>query len=452
MAQNIVQARVDALRRLARRRAAGPLERAVAKSSPEDVAQAIKHLTLADTLFMMKHVPAEESGTILLSIDEERFQHLLGALPKDQLIGSVEELEPDDAADLIARFPKDLRARVLQGMEKADRENVEQLLAYPEDSAGGIMSSVAFLLNENTTCREAIEALQEQGDIEMVFYLYLVNESEQLTGVTSLRQLLMNPPNKLLRELANPDVITVGPQTDQEEVARIVAHYDLLAVPVCDDTRKFLGIVTIDDVLDVVREEAAEDMMKMAGVGDAYDPAGTSTLLAAKERLTWLLVTAVGGLALARVIMGFEESLAQEGVLAGFIPVIMGLGGGVGIQGATITVRNMATGHLNLSEGWLKLLFREARVGLVMGIVLSTLLLAGAWFLGGQIVGMAVGISILVVVVASAIIGTCIPILLGKVGVDPAVATGPFVTITIDAIAIVLYFSIATLLLNNLPA
>ena len=451
MAHNIVQARVDALRRLARRRAAGPLERAVAKSSPEDVAQAIKHLTLADTRFMMQHVSAEEAGPILLSIDEERFQYLLGALPKELVIDSVEELEPDDAADLIARFPKDLQTLILQGMEKEEREDVEELLAYPEDSAGGIMSSVAFLLNENTTCRQAIEALQEQGDIEMVFYLYLVNESEQLTGVTSLRQLLINPPNKVLRELANPDVITVGPQTDQEEVARIVAHYDLLAVPVCDDTRKFLGIVTIDDVLDVVREEAAEDMMKMAGMGDAYDPTGTSTLLAAKQRLTWLLVTAFGGLILARVIMSFEESLAQQAVIAGFIPVIMGLGGGVGIQGATITVRNMATGHLNLSDGLLKLLFRELRVGIVMGIVLSTLLLAGAWFLGGQVVGMAVGISILVVVVASAIIGTCIPILLGKLGVDPAVATGPFVTITIDAIAIVLYFSIATLLLNALP-
>lgn len=451
MAENLVHARVDALRRLARRRAAGPLERAISKSSPEDIAHAIKHLTLADTRFIMQHVNAEEAGQILLSIDEERFQYLLKTLPKEQLIGSVEELEPDDAADLIGRFPEELQAQVLQGMEKAEREDVEELLAYPEDSAGGIMSPVAFLLNENTTCREAIEALQEQGDIEMVFYLYLVNESEQLTGVTSLRQLLMNPPSKVLRELANPDVITVRPETDQEEVARLVAHYDLLAVPVCDDTRKFLGIVTIDDVLDVVREEAAEDMMKMAGVGDAYDPAGTSTLLAAKQRLTWLLVTAFGGLLLARVIMGFEESLAQQAVLAGFIPVIMGLGGGVGIQGATITVRNMATGHLTLSEGWLKLLFREARVGLVMGIVLATLLLGGAWLLGGQIVGMAVGLSILVVVVASALVGTCIPILLDKVGVDPAVATGPFVTITIDAIAIVLYFSIATLLLNSLP-
>ena len=156
---------------------------------------------------------------------------MLTALPKEQLVGSVEELEPDDAADLIGRFPDELRSLVLQNMERAEREDVEELLAYPRDTAGGIMSPVAFLLNENTTCREAIEALQEQGDIEMVFYLYLVNESEQLTGVTSLRQLLMNPPSKVLRELANPDVITVGPETDQEEVARIVAHYDLLAVP-----------------------------------------------------------------------------------------------------------------------------------------------------------------------------------------------------------------------------
>ncbi|MED5370558.1 MAG: magnesium transporter [Myxococcota bacterium] len=448
MAENPVQARVGALRRLARRRAAGPLERALQKSNSETISRAVTHLTWADTRFIMEFVSDDQGGEVLLSMDDDRFEHILESLETDKVMGWMDYLEPDDAADLIARFPPELQSQALQQMEAEDREDVEDLLAYPEDTAGGIMSPVAFLLNEDTTCREAIEALQEQGDVEMVFYLYLVNESDQLTGVTSLRQLLLNPPSKPLKELANPDVITVTPDTDQEEVARMAAHYDLLAVPVCDDTRKFLGIVTIDDVLDVVQEEAAEDMMKMAGVGEAYDPQGRSVLKAAQQRLTWLLVTAVGGLGLARVIMGFEESLAQEAVLAGFIPVIMGLGGGVGIQGATITVASLATGQMSMTENLGKLVFREARVGVLMGLVLSLVLLGGGWLLGGQIVGIAVGVSILCVVLASALIGMLIPVALKRVGVDPAVATGPFVTLTIDTIAILLYFSIATMLLR----
>ena len=451
MAENLVHARVDAIRRLARRRAAGPLQRAVAKSSAEDIAEAMSSLTRGDTRFVFELLPAEGAlgAEVLLELGEADFGLLIGQVPEERLKAWVDELEPDDVADLIELLPEELRAQVLSDMEDEDREQAEELLAWPSDSAGGIMSPVAFRLAEETTCREAIAALQDQAeDVEMVFYAYVENEGGQLVGVTSLRQLLLNPPSKTLGEIMNPDVIALAPETDQEEVARIAGRYDLLAVPIVDDTRKFLGIVTIDDVLDVLEEEAEQDMLRMAGVDEQYDVAGVSVLKAARQRLTWLLVTTAGGIGLAEVIGGFRQSLEDNTMLAAFIPVIMALGGSVALQTATITVRNLATGHLSSAGGWWLALFRELRVGLLIGAILGAVLLGYGWLRTDQLVGLTVGVTVLGALILSAVIGALIPLVLDRLGIDPALATGPFVTITIDLVAIVVYLSIATALLG----
>ena len=451
MAENLVHARVDAIRRLARRRAAGPLQRAVAKSSAEDIAEAMSSLTRGDTRFVFELLPAEGAlgAEVLLELGEADFGLLIGQVPAERLKAWVDELEPDDVADLIELLPEELRAQVLSDMEDEDREQAEELLAWPSDSAGGIMSPVAFRLAEETTCREAIAALQDQAeDVEMVFYAYVENEGGQLVGVTSLRQLLLNPPSKTLGEIMNPDVIALAPETDQEEVARIAGRYDLLAVPIVDDTRKFLGIVTIDDVLDVLEEEAEQDMLRMAGVDEQYDVAGVSVLKAARQRLTWLLVTTAGGIGLAEVIGGFRQSLEDNTMLAAFIPVIMALGGSVALQTATITVRNLATGHLSSAGGWWLALFRELRVGLLIGAILGAVLLGYGWLRTDQLVGLTVGVTVLGALILSAVIGALIPLVLDRLGIDPALATGPFVTITIDLVAIVVYLSIATALLG----
>ncbi|MCB9744946.1 MAG: magnesium transporter [Alphaproteobacteria bacterium] len=441
----LVHAKADAIRRLTRRRAGAALGRALSKSSAEDIAEAITHLTSTDTQFLVDKLSDDAAGEVLLTITDDDLDVVLNHVAVDRIAAWLDEMEHDDEADLIERLPDSLRAEVLDRIESSDREQVEELLAYPADSAGGIMAPVAFVLKDTGTCREAIAALQEAGDVEMVFYLYVESDSEQLVGVTSLRNLLLNSPNTPLSEIMETEVISVSPWTDQEEVARIASRYDFLAIPVVDDARKLLGIVTIDDVLDVVREEAAEDMLKMAGVGDSFDVHGTNTVRAARQRLTWLLVTLVGGVGLSEVIGSFEATLAQEAVLAGFIPVVMGIGGNVGIQAATITVRNLATGHVTEGRGAGSLLLREGRVGLLMGLVLSGLLVAYClvryteWQLGA-----AVGSSILLAVIGSAVLGTLIPLTLDRLRIDPAVATGPFVTTSIDVTAIVLYFSIAT--------
>ena len=242
------------------------------------------------------------------------------------------------------------------------------------------------------------------------------------------------------------DVLQVGPRTDQEEVARFVARYDLLAVPVVDDSRRMLGMVMVDDVIDVIREEAAEDMLLMAGVSDAAS-ATSGSVSQALRRAGWLMATTVGGVLMAEIIGHYESTLARVAVLAGFIPVIMGMGGNVGIQSATVAVRGLATGEIQLG-GTLRFLTREARVGVLLGMLFALLLGGYAGIRFGGPIGSAVASSIALSIAAAAAIGAAIPVGLSRLGADPAIATGPFVTTAVDILAILIYFNLSALLLG----
>ncbi len=446
MAENLAQVRVDAIRRLTRRKAAGPLGRALAKSSNEDVAEAVAHLTRGETLFLVDQIEDDlQAGELLLALGERDFLNVLDGVSMERLARWVGEIEPDDQADLLLRMPEESKEELLSLLEEEDRENVEELMAWPQDSAGGIMSPVAFRLPESTTCREAIEALQEQREVEMAFYLYVENESGQLVGVVSLRNLLVNPPSMQLREIMSTDVVSVTAETDQEVVARIAARYDLLAVPVVDETHTLMGIVTIDDVIDVIHEEAAEDLMKMAGVGESYDPHATSAMHAMRNRVRWLMVTLVAGMVLVEIIGGFRITLEENLILAGFIPVIMGMSGNVGIQAATITIQNLATGRVSLGEGIRALLFRECQVGVLMGFFFGALLVGWCVLRGQDLqLGLAIGVSVGLSLVLAAVLGTMTPLVLKRMNVDPAVAAGPFVTTVIDLVGILVYFGVCS--------
>jgi magnesium transporter len=444
---------VEAMRRLARREAIPALRRTVEKSRPEDIANAVSHLTPAEQRLVFSQVEdAETAAAVLVQLDESDFRRLCRDIDFEYLIAILDEMEVDDEADVIALLPEEIQARVLAAIEAQDKAHVEDILTWPEDSAGGIMQPLAFRCHEDTTCRDAINRLHEQtDDLEMVFYLYVENDGGQLVGVTSLRALLTHPPSTSLSDFMTTEVITVPPETDQEDVARLVSHYDMLAIPVVDPARRLLGIVTIDDVIDVIQEEAAEDMLLMAGVADEDQQTGGSIWAAAKQRALWLFVTLGGGIAMAGIIGSFESDLATLPVLAGFIPVMMGMGGNVGIQAATIGVRNIATGHATMT-GARAMLWREARVGLLMGIAFALVLGIYAYITAptGQEAAFAtaIAISILATVTAAASFGMLVPVTLERVGVDPAVATGPFVTTGIDIVAILIYFGTCQALLG----
>jgi len=447
MTEKLVRTQVDVIRRLARRRAKGPLARCLAKSNAKDIAEAAAGMRRGEILFLVDQVDDNAlAGEMLLELPETQLLQVVNGISVERISAWLSEMEPDDAADVAARLPDDVQEQVLRGLKREDREEVEELMAWPEDSAGGIMSPVAFRLSEDATCREAIEALHEQADVEMVFYVYVLNDAGQLVGTCSLRNLLLNPPSTPLNRIMTTDVITVTPETDQEEVAATTARHDLLAIPVVDESHALMGIVTVDDVIDVLREEAAEDMMLMAGVGDSYDPQESSAFAAVQIRIRWLLVTLVAGILLMTVIGRFDATIRKNLIVAGLIPVLMAMSGNVGIQASTITVRNLATGHVSAAGGIRGLVFREARVGLLLGLFFGLIL--GAWclFVGTgdekMMVSLAVGTSIAVSLTVAAVVGTVTPILLERFDVDPAVAAGPFVTTVIDLTGVVVFFSI----------
>ncbi len=441
--------RIEVIRRLARRQAWPALQRTLQKSRSEDIAAAMDHLPPALQRRVITDVDEDDKAAEVISlISGSALRSILDVIPFERLLALLALLPVDDEADLIAELPEDLKLKVLSAIKGEEKEQVEDLLSWPEDSAGGLMHPAPFRLEADLTCRDAISALQDADDLEMVFYLYVENSAGQLVGVTSLRALLTHPPSTPLSELVTTELISVPPETDQEEVARIVSRYDLLAIPVVDPDRRMLGIITIDDIVDVIKEEAAEDMMLMAGVGDDLTPHTQSVFSSFKQRLTWLMITLLGGIGMAELIGVFEESLQAQAVLAGFIPVMLGTGGNVGTQAATIAVRNIATGHVG-SFGTLPMLFREARVGTLLGA--SFALILGGYALIRWMeprLGLAIASALIIIVICAATLGMLVPITLNRLGIDPAVATGPFVTTIIDLIAILIYFSICGLILG----
>jgi magnesium transporter len=448
MAESLLSQRVDAIRRLARRGATVALGKVVAKTRIEDLAAAMIHLHPVEQRLVFAQIREEpRAAGVLAAVEPGDFEQLSRELTTERLAVLLKEMDPDDRMDALERLDEERRNAVLAKIQGEEREQVEELRHYPPDTAGGIMSPLAFQLNEETTCREAIASVQEASDHEQIHYVYVLNEAEQLTGVVSLRSLLTHTPSTRLIELMSRDVISVSPQTDQEEVARIAGRYGLLAVPVVDEQRRLLGIVTIDDVIDVIREEAAEDMLLMAGVSEEPE-VKQSFLQSLQQRMPWLLVTLIGGLGISEIIARFDGVLSSDLVLAGFIPIVMGMEGNVGIQSATLTVRNIATGRLDGRIG--SVLLGEAISGLAMGVVFG-LLIGGYCVIRYHsfAVAGAVAIAIITGMSTAALVGTAVPLTMRRLGIDPAIATGPFVTTAMDGLGLSIYLGIAAVLLSR---
>lgn len=441
--------RTDALlRRLVRRDAASGVRKLLARTRPEDTAAAMEMLTWAEQRRLIGLIDDRDyAATVLANLSEDGTRQFFENAEETIVVDLLDRMEPDDATDIVEILPDRLRDRVLTKLdaEAEDGDGVRELLEWDRDTAGGIMSPLAFKMPQVSTCGEAIASLQQQHeDVETVHYVYCVNNEDRLVGVTSLRSLLTHAPDTPLVALMTREVIQVGPRTDQEEVARFVARYDLLAVPVVDERGRILGIVTVDDVLDVIEDEAAEDMMKMAGMSDGPSQ---GALQQAMRRAGWLMATTVGGILMAEIIGIYKATLETVAVLAGFIPVIMGMGGNVGIQSATVAVRGLATGHVQLG-GALKFVYKEAQVGVLLGIFFAVLLGLYGGIRFGAVIGGAVASSVALSIAAASAIGGAIPVALNRAGADPAIATGPFVTTAVDILAILIYFNIARYMLG----
>ena len=445
---------LDTFRRLIRRKANANLRRLIHKTHAADIALSLRYFTNQEKnfIFALIRENREGIGELLSELDETLLSELLSPLTTNELAGMLEDMGSDDVADILNLFDEEQSNAILETLHKTDSQEVEELMAYAEDSAGGIMSVNVFSLPESTKAMDAITAIQSSEEAEMVFYLYVTNEESHLTGVVSLRDLVTAPAGAELKSIMQKDVVSVIAETDQEEVARLVSRYNLLAIPVIENDLSLLGIITVDDVVDVIREEATEDFLQMAGIGKEREILMKSTFENVKLRLPWLFASWIGGTIAAYVIGTFESFLESAIALAAFIPVIIGMGGNVGTQSSTIIVRGFATGRLELSRLG-SVIWKEMRVGLILGVFYGFLL--GSVTMLNFIdappeLGVVVGLSICVSMIIATSIGTLVPIILRKFDVDPAIASGPFVTTAIDVLGILAYFLIAISLISSI--
>lgn len=443
---------LDTIRRLNRRNAKDRLLKIIEKTHPADIAWVFRHLTPHERSRVFSVVSqTSQVGELLSELDRTIMLELVVNLTPLYLAKVVEDMSPDDAADFLEYLPDDFAGQIRKHMGREDREEVEDLLQYGSDTAGGRMSPDFLFLDDELSVDEAIKWVQENSEeLEMAFYLYITHGDDgQLAGVLSLRELLTHKPYRQLKNIMNTNVIAVSTDTDQEEVAHIVSQYNILAVPVVDPAYKLVGIITVDDIIDVIREEVTEDFLQLAGAGKDREILLKSTMDNAITRAPWLFASWIGGIMAVFIINIFENELQQVLALAGFIPIVMGMGGNIGTQSSTIVVRGIATGRINLNE-LSKVVFKEMRVGILLGILYGVLLGGVAFFSfadSGKL-GLVVGLSVVFAMTLAATVGTFVPLALKRLDIDAAVATGPFVTTAIDILGVSAYFLIAKYFLN----
>jgi magnesium transporter len=468
MARQQVAALVDPLRKLLSRGATGHAANMLRKLHAADVARLFDYLRVEQqgTAFdLILTESAERGANLICELDVPVAVGLLEGLPDAQVASVIAELDSDDAAEIIPAMPEEQAERVLNIMKDSASEPIEGLLSHEEETAGRIMSPEVFALEEQVPVAETIAALRtsRSEDLEMVFYLYVVDDRRHLVGVCSLRELLLADPTAQLSTIMSPSVTSVNTATDQEDVARLVARYDLLALPVVDDENKLVGIITVDDVIDIIRDEETEDMLLMAGLGegDEEEVLRAPVWKNALQRFPWLLAAFGGGIAAWQIYeyfagrpLGAGEGAAADVpliiILAGFMPIIAGMGGNSGTQSATIVVRGLATGRIHGRQDF-RVVLREVAVAMMMGVTFGVLLALVAGAIDGEridpVMRGVLGLAIAVSMTTAALVGAAVPMLIRRLGFDPAIATGPVVTTAIDVVGVAAYFSIAASLL-----
>ena len=441
----------DTFARLLRRNAHTNLVKLIRKTHPADLAIVFRYFSVEEQAQVFS-IMVEDGQAVefLVELDDTLIANLLENESPERIATVIQESSANDQSYILGTLEDEQAHSVIELLKTEEQEEIEELMGYPEDSAGAMMTTNVFTLYQNTTCRDALKSLQDQSEAEMVFYLYITDDDGRLVGVASLRALATTPADTILKNIMVKRVHTVRPETDQEEVAQIVAQYNYLAVPVLDADDQLLGIVTVDDVVDVIREEATEDFLQMAGAGKDREILLKSSWENARARLPWLFASWIGGIFAASIIGTFEHLLESMIALAAFIPVIIGMGGNIGTQSSTIIVRGIATGRIEIGSE-LKVLLKEVRVGIILGALYGLLLGAFAKFrfidadpMLGVVVGLSIGCSMLLAVA----VGTFVPMFLRKVDIDPAIASGPFVTTSIDILGVLFYFVIAEYFLS----
>ena len=442
----------DSVKRLQRIGATANLLNLLQKQHPADLAEVLGELSQGERRSTFNTLTVHNSRLAmeaLSELDPEVGGTLLVERAPDELARLFTELPSDDAAALIDQLPDELSTTILELMRSADSGEVRHLLEYEDQTAGRIMNPNVFALAEDLTAGEAIQELQGSREVEMVFYLYVVDERRHLVGVVSLRRLLLVSPETPLKRIMTVELISARVDTDQEEVAQEVANYNLLAIPVVDAENKLVGIITVDDVIDVIKDEATEDILRLAGVA-ADEHVFTSPLEAWRKRLPWLGVNLITATIAALVVREFQATVEQVVALAAFMTVVASMGGNAATQTLTVIVRGIALGELTWSNSR-RVLGKEALVGLGNGLVLGgASALVAWWIVGNPYIGGILALAMVINLLVAAVAATLIPIALRALDVDPALASSVFITTLTDVFGFFAFLGLATFFLEYL--
>ncbi|PZR23809.1 MAG: magnesium transporter [Flavobacterium psychrophilum] len=414
-----------------------------------DIAEIMGELDSSEASYLFHILDSEKTAEILLELDEEVREKILKDLSPKEIAEELDELSTDDAADIIAELPEDKKGEVIQELVDAEHaKDIVELLRYDEDTAGGLMGKELVKVNENWNVLTCVREMRVQAEnVQRVHSIYVVDDEGRLKGRLSLKDLLVTSTKTPISEVYIPKVDYVRVTTPDVEVARIMQKYDLEAIPVVDELGRLVGRITIDDIVDVIKEEADKDYQLAAGISQDVE-ADDSILDLTKARLPWLILALLGGFVTVKVMGIFEPAMKNHGELFFFTPLIAAMAGNVGVQSSAIIVQGLANN--SISGSLFSRLVKEVLLTLLNGSILALILILGSHFLldVSYEVGLTVSVSLVSVIVIASLIGTFVPILLNKVGVDPALATGPFITTSNDICGILIYFSIAKIILG----
>lgn len=422
--------------------------RALSRLHPADRAEALADLHPDHQAEVLDELPPNEAADILEDLEDEEAAEVAARLPPATLADVLDEMAPDEAADVLGDLPKDVAASALAQMEEA--AEVIPLLGHPDETAGGLMTTSFIALRRFATAQQAIEFLRqvEPGE-EMQYYLYVVDREQRLIGVVGLRDLVVASPETRIETIMDRDVISVPVGIDQEDVARVMTRYDLAAVPVVDEDRRLVGVITFDDVADVIEDEATEDIQRLGGAQPLDRPyLDTPILSVTGKRIGWLLLLFITESLTGSVLRHFERELASVVALSFFIPLLIGTGGNAGSQTTTTIIRALAVGQLDLKDA-LRALWHELRLGLLLGLAMGAIGFARALLWGtSSDLALTVSVSILTIIVWANALGALLPLLAARLKIDPTVVSGPAMSTLVDATGLFIYFTIAKILIG----
>ena len=440
----------EALQELLERRDYHALRAMLAEENEVDIAEGIAQLPQEKAVVAFRTLPKELAAEVFSNLPPETQQIIIQSATDQELSAIVEELYVDDAVDMLEELPANVVKRVLKNARPDTRRLINQYLNYPENSVGSIMTAEFTDLRQTMTVAEAIDHIRRTGaDSESIYTCYVTNASRKLEGVVSIRELLLAGDDQRVADLMEADVITAETTEDQEEAVARMMKYDFISLPVVDKEQRLVGIVTVDDVMDVMEEEATEDFEKMAAMAPSEKPyLKTSVFALAKHRIMWLLVLMISGMITGGILGRYEAAFATMPLLVTFIPMLTDTGGNAGSQSSTLVIRGMAVGEIELRD-FVKVFWKELRVSLLVGVVLSAVNFVRLiiTYPANEMIALTVALALLVTVLLAKTVGGVLPMVAKLCHADPAIMAAPLITTIVDAISLVVYFQIASALL-----